>query len=68
MEVKEEEYMQQWMEKRWEEWMLEWDSIVRFVDRDSVREVGEHVVEIGKRWLKVSARFCLSGYSEVDLF
>jgi len=34
------------------------DSIVSFVERDLVREVGEHaVVEIGKRWLKVSARF-----------
>ena len=59
MEVKEEENMQQWMEQRWEEQMWEWYSLVRFVDRDLVREGGEHVVvEIGKRWLKVSARFC----------
>ena len=58
MEVKEEEDIQWWMEQRWEEQMWEWESIVSFVDRDSVREVGEHaVVEIGKRWLKVSARF-----------
>ena len=55
MEVKEEEDMQWWMEKRWEEWMLEWDLVVRLVDRDSAREAVEHVVvEIWKRWLKVN--------------
>jgi len=49
--------------------MSEQDSIVGFVDRDLVREAGEYaVVEIGMRWLKVRAGFCLSGYSEVDLF
>ena len=61
MEAKGEEDMWQWMEKRWEEWMWEWDSIVRFVDRDLAREAAEHaVVEIGKRWLKVSVIFSLS--------
>jgi len=40
--------------------MWEQDSIVRFLDRDLVREAGEHVVvEIGKRWLKVSVGFSL---------
>ena len=48
------------MELQWEEQMWEWDSLVGFVDRDSVREAGEHaVVEIGKRWLKVSVIFIL---------
>src|SRR5882724_12183627 len=60
MEVKEEEDIQQWMEQQWEEQMWEWDIIVRFVDRDLVREAGKHaVVEIEKRWLKVSAGFSL---------
>ena len=59
MEAKEEEDIQQWMEQQWEEQMWEQDSLVRFVDRDLVREVGEHVVvEFGKRRLKVSAGFC----------
>ena len=38
--------------------MWEQDSIVRFLDRDLVREAGQYaVVEIRKRWLKVSAGF-----------
>ena len=58
MKAKEEEDIRWWMEQWWEEQMWEWDLIVGFVDRDSVREAGEHaVVEIGKRWLKVSAGF-----------
>ena len=44
MEVKEEEDMQRWMEKRWEEWMLEWDLVVGLVDRDLVREEGKHAM------------------------
>ena len=28
MEVKEEEDIRWWMEKQWEEWMWEWDSII----------------------------------------
>jgi len=61
MEVKEEEDMWQWMEKGWEEQMLERDSVVVLVDRNLEREVAEHaVVEIGKRWLKVSVRCSLS--------
>ena len=57
MEVKEED-MWRWMEKRWEEQMLEQDLVVRLVDRDLAREAGEHaVVEIWKRWLKVSVGF-----------
>ena len=61
MEVKEEEDMWWWMEKRWEEQMSEQDSVVGLVDRNLVREAGEHaMVEIWKRWLKVSVRFSLS--------
>jgi len=61
MEVKEEDDMQWWMEKRWEEWMLEWDSVVGLVDRDLVREAGEHaVVVIWKKWYIVSVRFSIS--------
>jgi len=60
MEAKEEEDIQRWMEQRWEEQMWEWDTIVRFINRDLVREVGKHaVVEIEKRWLRVSAGFSL---------
>ena len=48
--------------------MWEWDSIIGFVYRDLVREVGEHaVVEIGKRWLKVSARFIFVILTGLDL-
>ena len=58
MEAKEEEVIWWWMEQQWDEWMWEWDLIVRFVDRDLVKEAGEHaVVEIGKRWWKVSVGF-----------
>jgi len=50
--------MQQWLEKSWEEWMSEWDLIVMLIDRNLVREAAENaVVEIGKRWLKVSVIF-----------
>jgi len=38
------------MEKGWEEWMSERDSVVRLVDRKLVREALEHaVVEIRKK-------------------
>ena len=58
MEAKEEEDMQQWLEKSWEEWMSEWDLVVMLVDRNLVREAAEHaMVEIGMRWLKVSVGF-----------
>ena len=61
MEAKEEEDMWQWMEKRWEEWMSEQDSVVGLIDRDLVREAVEHVVvEIWKKWYIVSVGFSLS--------
>jgi len=60
IEVKQEEDLQWWMEKSWEEWMSEWDSVV-LVDRKLDREAAKHaMVEIWKRWLKVSFRFPLS--------
>ena len=58
MEAKEEEDMQQWMEKRWEEWMLEWNSVVRLIDSGLAREAEEHaVVQIWKKWYIVSVEF-----------
>jgi len=58
LEMKQEEAMQQWMKKSWEEWMSERDSVFALVDRKLVREAVKHtVVEIWKRWLKVSVSF-----------
>ena len=58
MEVKEEEDMWWWMEKRWEEWMLEQDLVVRLVDSGLLRQAGKHaVVQIWKKWYIVSVGF-----------
>ena len=58
MEVKEEEDLQQWMEKSREEQMSEQDLVVMLVDRKLAREAAKHaMVEIWKRWLKVSVGF-----------
>jgi len=55
LEVKQEEDWQQWMEMRWEERMLERDSVGMVVNRQSARMAGERaVVEIEKRWYIVS--------------
>jgi len=51
-----EEQMQQWMEKNWESQMVESRLLVS--DKESAIEVAEHaVVEIGKKYWKVSVRF-----------
>ena len=61
MEVKEVEELRWWMEKRWEEQMLEWDSIVRLGDKELAIEAADHVVvEIWKKWYIVSVGFSLS--------
>ena len=61
MEAKWTEDLWQWMEKSWEEWMSERDSVVALVDKNLAREAAEHaVVEIWKRWYIVSVRFSLS--------
>ena len=58
MEVKQEEDIWQWMEKGWEEWMLERDLVVGFVDKKAVVAAMKAVmVEIHKKWLIVSVRF-----------
>ena len=44
MEAKEEEDMQQWLEKSWEEWMSERDLVVRLMDKELVREAAEHAM------------------------
>jgi len=44
-----EEIMRRWIEKMWEEWMSERESIAIVVNTQSVRMVAEKaVVEIGK--------------------
>jgi len=49
------------MEKGWEEWMSERDSVVELVDRKLAREALEHaMVEIQKKWYIVSFGFSLS--------
>jgi len=66
MEEKQEEDLQWWLEKSWEEQISERDSVVRFVDKKAAVAVTKAVmVEIWKRWLKVSVG---SWYLEVDLF
>jgi len=61
MEVKEAEDLWWWMEKCWEEQMLERDLVVRLVDKEVAMEVAEHaVVEIQKKWYIVSFGFSLS--------
>jgi len=58
MKAKEVEDLWQWMEKSWEAWMSEWDSVVRLVDKELVTEAAEHsMVEMEKKWLKVSVSF-----------
>jgi len=58
LEVKQEGDMHWWMEKCWEEWMLEWNSVVMLVDRNLVREAVEHaMVEIWKKCFIVSVSF-----------
>ena len=65
MEAKEEEDMWWWMEKGWEEWMSERDSVVELVDRKLAREALEHaMVEIQKKWYIVSFGFSLSWHSD----
>jgi len=55
MEEKQEEDLQWWLEKSWEEQMSERDLVVRFVDKKAAVAVTKAVmVEIWKRWLKVS--------------
>ena len=57
MEVKQEEDIWWWMEKCWEEQMLERGSVVMLVDRKLEREAAKHAgVEIWKK-LKVSVGF-----------
>ena len=61
MEAKEVEDLWWWMEKSWEEPMLEKDSVAALVDRELVSEAVEHaMVEIQKRWYIVSVGFSLS--------
>ena len=60
IEAKQAEDLQQWMEKGWEEQMSERDLVVALVDKELVREAAEHaMVEIQKRWFKVSVGFLL---------
>jgi len=55
MEAKQEEDLQWWQEKSWEEQMSERDLVVRFVDKKAAVAVTKAaMVEIWKRWLKVS--------------
>jgi len=55
MEEKQEEDLQWWLEKSWEEQISERDSVVRFVDKKAAVAVTKAMmVEIWKRWLKVS--------------
>jgi len=69
MEVKQTEDLRQWMEKSWEEWISERDLVVGLLDKKLVREAVEHavVVEIWKKWYKVSLRILLLIYSGSDL-
>ena len=57
MEAKWAEDLWRWMEKGWEERMSERDSVVRLVDKKLAKEAVEQaVVEIQKKWYKVSLR------------
>jgi len=69
LEEKQEEDMRQWMETKWEERMLEQDSVALVVNVQSARMAGEKaVVEIRKWWYIVSVGFLLSQYLELTLF
>jgi len=69
MEAKEEEDLWQWLEKSWEEQMSERDLVVVLVDRKLAREAAEHaMVDICKKWLKVSVGFSLFSYSVLTCF
>ena len=54
--------MWQWMEKHWEEWMLERDLVVELVDKEVAMEAAEHaVVEIQKKcYIVIFFSFSLS--------
>jgi len=61
LKVKQEQDMQWWMEKSWEERMSERDLVVMLVDRRLEREAANHaVVEIWKKSFIVSVSFSLS--------
>jgi len=66
-EERQEEIMQWWMEMRWEERKLEWDSVVAVVNMQLARMAGEKVaVEIWKIWYSVIVRFLYFGIRNSD--
>ena len=68
IEVKQEEDLQWRLERNWEEWMLELDSVVTFVNKQAVVVVTKAVAkERDLRWWRVSVRFPQAFSSEFDL-
>ena len=68
MEAKQAEDLWWWMEKGWEDQMLEKDRMRVSDKKLGVVAAKAAMVEIERKWLKVSIGFSSFSHSEFDLF